>query len=124
MDNRKATEELSLTEAGILRFENWQAWATRGEAAMILRHTYPRQVAACALYRSTEIHDDLDDRDSVIVDPEDAFRVDAALGLMPAHLKTAVTNKYIGRPQILNTPRSVLDGWVEQAARALMTRWP
>lgn len=117
-------DEMSITEAGLLRFENWQAWATNGEAAMILRHSYPRQVAACALYRSTEVHDDHDDGPVLIVDHDDAARVDRALCQLPQHLKTAVTNKYIGRPRILNIPYDVLEGWVAQAARQLMERWP
>jgi hypothetical protein len=121
--HNKATDELSLTEAGLLRLENWQAWATNGEAAMILRHSYPRQVAACALYRSTEHYTD-EDGPSMIVDPDDAARVDRALCQMPQHLKTAVTNKYIGRPRILNIPYDVLEGWVSQAARMLQERWP
>lgn len=124
MHHNHNTDELSLTEAGLRRFENWQSWATNGEAAMILRHSYPRQVSACALYQSTEVHNDYDDGPGMIVDPDDAARVDRALCQLPQHLKTAVTNKYIGRPRILNTPYDVLEGWVSQAARELMTRWP
>lgn len=117
-----SNEDLSLTEAGIARFENWYQWAGRGEAAMILRHYYPRQVAACAQYRSSEVWDD--EETPVMVDADDARTVDAALCVMAAHLKTAVTNRYLGRPRILNTPADVLDGWVAQAARMLMERWP
>lgn len=119
-----ATDEVSLTQAGILRFENWHAWASGGEKAMILRHYYPRQIAACALYRSTEVHADIDDEPPVYVDKDDALTVDRALCQLPSHLKTAVTNKYLGRPRILNIPHDVLDGWVAQAARLLMERWP
>jgi len=119
----KATDDVSLTEAGIARLENWYAWAVGAETAMILRHSYPRQVAACALYRSTEHHTDQDDAPPP-VDREDAARVDRAIATLPNHLKTAVTNKYLRRPQILNIPRDVLDGWVEYAARELMTRFP
>lgn len=117
-----SNEDLSLTEAGIARFENWYLWARRGEAALILKHYYPRQVAACSQYRSSEVWND--DEAPEIVDADDARRVDAALCLMPAHLKTAVTNHYLGRPRIMNTPRDVLEGWVRQAARMLMERWP
>ena len=125
MHHNHNTDELSLTEAGLLRFENWHAWATNGEAAMVLRHSYPRQVAACALYRPPPNGNSDDDDDyRVAVDPDDAARVDRALCQLPQHLKTAVTNKYTGRPKILNTPYDVLEGWVGQAARMLMERWP
>lgn len=123
MHHNHNTDDLSLTEAGLLRLENWQAWATNGEAAMVLRHSYPRQVAACALYRSTEHYTD-DDGPGIVVDPDDALKVDRALCRMPNHLKIAVTNKYLGRPRILNIPYDVLEGWVSQAARELMARWP
>lgn len=120
-----SNEDLSLTEVGIARFENWYLWAGSGEAALILKHYYPRQVAACALYRPPPNgNSEEDDEAPEIVDADDARRVDAALCLMPAHLKTAVTNHYLGRPRIMNTPRDVLEGWVGQAARMLMERWP
>jgi hypothetical protein len=123
MHNRAATEVDSLTDAGMARFENWHAWAAGGETAMVMRHSYPRQVAACALYRSTEHYTD-DEAPQLPIDKEDALKVDRAICLLPNHLKTAVTNKYMHRPDIRNVPYDVLDGWVKQAARMLMERWP
>ena len=121
MDAR--TDEDSLTDAGMARFENWYLWASNGEVAIVMRHYYPRQVAACAQYRSSEVWDG-DDDPPPMVDKDDAAKVDRALCLLPNHLKTAVTNRYLGRPRILNIPADVLDGWVKQAARELMARWP
>lgn len=122
MDNREI-EMLSTTDAGLARFENWRAWATNGERAMLMQHFFPSRVSACKFYKSREHYlDDEDPRPEI--DKDDAAVVDAALSLLPRQLKTAVTNRYLGRPEILNVPYSVLDEWVCQAARELMARWP
>lgn len=122
MDDREI-ELLSTTDAGMERLENWCAWATQGEKAMLMQHYFPSRISACKYYKPREHY--LDDDDiRPIIDEGDALVVDAALSLLPKQLKTAVTNRYLGRPQILNIPYVVLDGWVRHAARELMARWP
>ncbi|MEN6540878.1 MAG: hypothetical protein ABFC67_14820 [Mizugakiibacter sp.] len=114
--------EVSLTKAGMDRLENWYLWASKGERAMIMGHYYPRRVSACAHYRSSEVWNDTDSEP--LIDEDDAAKVDKALTQLPRHLRTAVTNHYLGRPKIYGTPKDVLDGWVGQAAREIQTRFP
>lgn len=111
----------SLTAQGLGRLNNWAAWATKGECAMVLRHFYPQRAAACGNYTSTEIYDDPDDLIRIEINETDALAVDKALCRLADHLRNAVKNRYFGRPKFINLDKETLDNWVCQAARELMS---
>ena len=107
------------TQIGLLRFENWQRWAIGGERAIIMSHYYPPKAAMAGMHISSEVFDD-DTDVQIPIDERDAQIVEKLIISLPCHMCKAVRYHYTGRPKHIGMPRSVIEEWINQAAREIM----
>lgn len=106
---------------GLLRFENWQRWAIGGERAIILSHYYPPKAAMAGQHVSSEVWDD--GLETLMpVDERDAQIVEKLIIALPCHMCKAVRYHYTGRPKHIGIPRNVIEEWINQAARTIMSK--